>query len=286
MAFYETINTSAKDDFFDDKFDFSRNYGETIGVFTSLCYYQVMHPTILLCGAIYYAAKYNIDKYQITNQYSKAPIQFGRRSRTTTLYLFWSMIIGQIGNVIYYGFIAHDLKVGLGMFAGLLGSLLVTGAYKFKDKLCCKRESTKIKQGGKKLEKRKKGKKKGKQKKKGSGTKGNLTADEADEPIYSPPKPDELAVGIELAGSSSAEYESPLDMISYDIDPECTNFDELELKRSTTSDIEIGGAPSSASPRKIPFMKHLRKNGNNAEESGAHVVDGTEGFIDGTVEMT
>ena len=29
------------DRFFDDKFDFTRNYGETIGVFTSICYYQV-----------------------------------------------------------------------------------------------------------------------------------------------------------------------------------------------------------------------------------------------------
>ena len=50
----------AADEFFNDKFNYSRNYGETIGVFTSICYYQVMHPTILLCGSFYYMAKFYV----------------------------------------------------------------------------------------------------------------------------------------------------------------------------------------------------------------------------------
>eukprot|EP01052_Picozoa_sp_SAG31_P003206 SAG31_NODE_122_length_23797_cov_39.343812_3_plen_653_part_00 len=48
------------DDFFNDKFNFSRNYAETLGVFTSICYYQVMHPTILLCGSFYYIVKFYV----------------------------------------------------------------------------------------------------------------------------------------------------------------------------------------------------------------------------------
>jgi hypothetical protein len=73
----------------------------------SVSYYQTMHPTILLCGAVYYSAKFYIDKYQITNQYSRGHIQYGHRARTTSLYLVWSMAIGQIGNVVYFVFLRY-----------------------------------------------------------------------------------------------------------------------------------------------------------------------------------
>jgi hypothetical protein len=124
----------AKDDFFDDKFDFSRNYGETIGVFTSLCYYQVMHPTILLCGAIYYQYKFYVDKYQITNQYTKPKIQYGGRARTTTTYILYAMVVGQLGNVIYYVLLVEDLVVGCLMGIGLLASCGVFVVHQLKPK--------------------------------------------------------------------------------------------------------------------------------------------------------
>lgn len=37
--------TLEADEFFNDNFNYSRNYGETIGVFSSICYYQVRSDT-------------------------------------------------------------------------------------------------------------------------------------------------------------------------------------------------------------------------------------------------
>merc|ERR1719345_102848 len=104
-----------------DKFSYSRNYGESIGVFTSICYYQCMHPTILLTGAFYYIIKMYVDKYQITNQYTRPHLQYGRRARTTTTYIMLAMTLGQVGNVVYFGFIAEDmLDVALAMTGSML----------------------------------------------------------------------------------------------------------------------------------------------------------------------
>lgn len=120
----------AADEFFNDKFNYSRNYGETIGVFTSICYYQVMHPTILLCGSFYYMAKFYVDKYQITNQYTRPHLQYGRRARSTTTYILTAMTIGQLGNVIFFIFLVDDmLDVGLAMFGSLFLSFVVTMIY-------------------------------------------------------------------------------------------------------------------------------------------------------------
>lgn len=121
------------DEFFSEKFDFTRNYGETIGVFTSMQYYQVMHPTILWCGFCYFALKGMIDKYQICNQYSIAHVQYGRRARTTTYYILWSLTIGQFGNALYWCVLMDDsLSVGIAMAVGFVFSCLILAAYKFQ----------------------------------------------------------------------------------------------------------------------------------------------------------
>lgn len=56
----------------------------------------------MLFSAIYYIAKWGIDKYQIVHQYSKPHFAYGRRARATTTYMLFSMAVGRIGDVIYY----------------------------------------------------------------------------------------------------------------------------------------------------------------------------------------
>lgn len=101
-------------------------------MFTSICYYQVMHPTILVCGAIYYLTKMYVDKYQICCQYSKPRIQYGRRARTTTTYIFWSLTVGQMGNCVYYLFLVPDLLVGALMVGSFLAAATVFALYKYQ----------------------------------------------------------------------------------------------------------------------------------------------------------
>ena len=49
-----------------------------IGIFAAISYYAVQFPPIMVCGAIYYAVKYQLDKYQITMQYTKPHFQYDR----------------------------------------------------------------------------------------------------------------------------------------------------------------------------------------------------------------
>ena len=180
-------NENGKDKFFNDKFDFSRNYGETIGVFASICYYQVMVPTILFCGFCYYGAKFYADKYQICCQYSKAHIQYGRRARTTTTYILMSMFIGQIGNVVYYLILAEDTVVGCLMLVGLLVALGVLLIHTYQpQKLRKKRTAARA---SNKLE-----------------SDASDDAEQGGEETlnYSPPKPDDLRVNIEFDDASAA----------------------------------------------------------------------------------
>ena len=49
-----------------------------------------------------YSNRYVIDKYQVTRQYSKSPIQYGQRSRSTTHLLFNAGYVGQVGYSIRF----------------------------------------------------------------------------------------------------------------------------------------------------------------------------------------
>lgn len=122
----EEIEDTA-DKFFSDKYDYTRNYAESIAVFSSICTYATMHPTMMLLGSLYYSIKYYVDKYQITNQYSKPHVQYGRRARTTTIYILWSQTIGQWLNALYYLVLSEDYAVG----GALLFSALVMSAVTF-----------------------------------------------------------------------------------------------------------------------------------------------------------
>jgi hypothetical protein len=194
---------SKADDFFNDKFSFSRNYGEGIGVFTSICYYQVMHPTILLCGAFYYFIKLYVDKYQITNQYTRPHIQYGRRARSTSIYILTAMTFGQIGNVVWFCFLADDmLDVGVLMCGSLFISICVLATYVIQPAFFKKRKAkTKMERTASKdaelaqvddldqdkamaiIARRKE------QKEKGDGG-------------YHPPHPDKMSVGVSISPSS------------------------------------------------------------------------------------
>ena len=196
------------DKFFDDKFDFSRNYGETIGVFTSIAYYQVMHPTILVCGALYYGAKFYVDLYQITCQYSKPRIQYGRRARTTTTYIFWCMAIGQIGNVVYWMLLVEDYVVGGLMMMSLAVALAILILYKSKPpKMKAAAETTAV------AAQRKAAKtSRAKSSKLLNGSKGEDGDGETGmggfpEPPYNPPRPEHLQVGLALTSPLSSRVE-------------------------------------------------------------------------------
>ena len=115
-----------------------------------------MHPTILVCGALYYAAKFYVvrcgqqrmnctkltltlacqDKYQICCQYTKPRIQYGRRARTTTTYIFWSMTIGCIGNLVYYMFLEdpeqNDYVAGVITLLAFVAAATILALYKFQ----------------------------------------------------------------------------------------------------------------------------------------------------------
>ena len=105
---------NAEDMYFDCKFDYTRNYGESIAVMTSISCYATMHPTMMFFGSVYFGIKYFVDKYQITNQYSKPHVQYGRRARTTTIYILWSQVCAQFMNAIWFLIVTPDMMdVGL-----------------------------------------------------------------------------------------------------------------------------------------------------------------------------
>ena len=138
----EELIEDEADKFFSDKYDYTRNYAESIAVFTSICTYSTMHPTMMLLGSIYFAIKYFVDKYQITNQYSKPHVQYGRRARTTTIYILWAQTLGQWLNVIYYLLLSEDYAVGGALSVSALVMSLLTFFYVYQPgKLKCARQN-------------------------------------------------------------------------------------------------------------------------------------------------
>jgi hypothetical protein len=138
----EELIEDEADKFFSDKYDYTRNYAESIAVFTSICTYSTMHPTMMLLGSIYFGIKYFVDKYQITNQYSKPHVQYGRRARTTTIYILWAQTLGQWLNVIYYLLLSEDYAVGGALSVSALVMSLLTFFYVYQPgKLKCARQN-------------------------------------------------------------------------------------------------------------------------------------------------
>ena len=122
--------TEETDDFFNDQYDFSKNYGETIAIFTAVSYYSLMHPAIMPCGAIYYYVKYVIDKYEVTRQFSRSRIQYGRRARSTTRLILTAMVLGTLGNCFhYYKIQDENVNIFYGHVATFVLALLVWLAY-------------------------------------------------------------------------------------------------------------------------------------------------------------
>ena len=120
------------DKHFSNRFDYTRNYGETIGIFAAISYYAVQYPPIMICGALYYAVKYRIDMYQIKMQYSRPLFQYGRRARTTSRFLLLGMVIGQMGNVFFLLVVEPNVPVGVAMLMVFLVAFAIYVAYSAK----------------------------------------------------------------------------------------------------------------------------------------------------------
>lgn len=134
----EELIEDEADKFFSDKYDYTRNYAESIAVFSSIATYATMHPTMMLLGSVYFSIKYYVDKYQITNQYSKPHVQYGRRARTTTIYILWAQTIGQWLNALYYLVLSGDYALGGALLVSALVMSLITFFYVYQpDQLKC-----------------------------------------------------------------------------------------------------------------------------------------------------
>ena len=117
----QDASETVADRFFSDHFDFSKNYGESLAIFTAISCFATMHPSIMLCGATYFYAKYYIDMYQITRQYSRSPIQYSNRASSTTHILLWSAVIANVFNFLYF----WDLETGTSGTHQFLGLIIV-----------------------------------------------------------------------------------------------------------------------------------------------------------------
>lgn len=200
------------DPFFNNKFDYTRNYSESLAVFSVVCYYGAMHPLIMPAGSLYYLIKGKIDKMQIETQYSKPSLQYGRRARTTTKYLLCSVAIGTIGNAIYYLSIApqHDPNhhkegtvspIAYGFLFNMVCGWAVYFGYtnKLQKKLfkSGKKEKTKLSK---------------------SRSNGDKMASENGflEMPYIPPRPDDMVIGVAMSDdvirdNSPVKFDNPLD---------------------------------------------------------------------------
>ena len=56
----EELHDDEADQYFNDKFDYTRNYGESIAVLTSIATYATMHPSMMFLGSTYYGFKYYV----------------------------------------------------------------------------------------------------------------------------------------------------------------------------------------------------------------------------------
>eukprot|EP01052_Picozoa_sp_SAG31_P005583 SAG31_NODE_247_length_19134_cov_12.255050_8_plen_236_part_00 len=203
------------DPFFNNKFDYTRNYAESLAVFSVAMYYGTMHPLIMPAIAAYYYIKGALDRMQVKTQYSKPSLQYGRRARTTTKFMLCSTAIGTVGNVIYYVYIAplHDPEhhkegvvsnIAYGFVAIMLMSWGIYFAYtnKLQKKLFGSKDRAK-----KKAELRK-----------SRHTKADQLALENGftEMPYAPPRPDDMQIGVkmsddEIRDTSPLKFDNPLD---------------------------------------------------------------------------
>jgi len=179
----EELIEDEADKFFSDKYDYTRNYAESIAVFSSIATYATMHPTMMLLGSVYFSIKYYVDKYQITNQYSKPHVQYGRRARTTTIYILWAQTIGQWLNALYYLVLSGDYALGGALLVSALVMSLITFFYVYQpDQLKLSKTSSRA---ANKIER--------------------LESADPNQPtsaplcgVYTPPRPEDLAVNLTI----------------------------------------------------------------------------------------
>merc|ERR1712072_220946 len=192
----EELHDDEADQYFNDKFDYTRNYGESIAVLTSIATYATMHPSMMFLGSTYYGFKYYVDKYQITNQYSKPRVQYGRRARSTTIYILWAQTLAQFYNSIYFMFLDGDMVIGGAMGMSAFFCLIVTTIYVYQPKAQKMAKTTS--KADKKIER--------------------LQSTDASEVearplcgIYRPPRPEDLQVNLEIKGAASAtNFDNPM----------------------------------------------------------------------------
>lgn len=125
----------AADAYFNNKFNFSRNYAESTAVFGAASYYAISHPLIMGFAIIYFGGKYILDKYQIVHQYSKPHFAYGRRARSTTTYLLTSMVVGRTGDPIYFLYVMPVTSAGAGFLGSFVLSALALFLYMYRNKL-------------------------------------------------------------------------------------------------------------------------------------------------------
>jgi len=125
----------AADAFFNNKFNYSRNYAESTAVFGAASYYCISCPLMMYFASVYFFGKYMIDKYQIVHQYSKPHFAYGRRARSTTTYLLTSMVAGRVGDPIYFLYISPNILIGIMFLLVFLLSALALFLYVYRNKL-------------------------------------------------------------------------------------------------------------------------------------------------------
>lgn len=187
--------------FFSDKFDYTRNYAESIAVFTSICTYSTMHPTMFLLGSSYYAIKYYVDKYQITNQYSKPHVQYGRRARTTTIYILWAQTIGQYLNAMFHLVLTGDYAVGFAMLFSAFIMQVVTALYVYQpDSLKLKKTTSRAANKIERLE-----------------SEDGETEERPMCGVYKPPRAADLAVNVEIKDvAAPVKMDNPMGSVEDD----------------------------------------------------------------------
>ncbi len=182
----EELHADEGNRFLNCKFDYTRNYGESIAVMTSISCYAVMHPTIMFFGSIYFLIKYFVDKYQICNQYSRPQLQYGRRARTTTIVILASQVMAQYFNSVYFLVLAPEGMQGVGLLClfSALGFTVLSTLYIYTPEAL---RVYKSEEATSKIS---------------SGTMGNGASAGKDQDlirnIYNPPDPDSLQVGETL----------------------------------------------------------------------------------------
>ena len=195
----DDVHTVADNRFLNCKFDYTRNYGESIAVMASISVYAVMHPTIMFFGSLYFLIKHFVDKYQICNQYSRPQVQYGRRARTTTIVILMSQLMAQYFNSFYFLVLAPDGWNGVGLVCLLsaLGFTTLSGLYMYQpESLKVFKSSTWVAEEAKSKDS---GATAAASPREGWHEQGSEGKDlDLIRNIYNPPAPDSLHVGVRL----------------------------------------------------------------------------------------